>query len=99
MGYSSKTTRKMLKELARDYDKYQRSLFTNLVSQTPIDTGQAQRGWKNVTQMSDVIGTGKTKVVIRNDVPYIERLDGNPGWSGQAPKGIVKPVLARVRKP
>ena len=45
---------------------------------------------------SKVIEKGGKKIVIRNDVPYIERLD--KGWSAQA-RAIVKPVLNRTRKP
>lgn len=99
MGYSSKTTKKLLKEIARDYDSYQRKLFTNLVSGTPIDTGDAQRGWKNVFDISKLIlsGSRNKKVVIKNDVPYIERLD--KGSSRQASKGIVKPAFNKTRKP
>lgn len=97
MGFSSKTTKELMKEIARDYDKYQRRLFTNLVSSTPIDTGQAQRGWRSVFEMSKLIMTGGKKVVIRNNIPYIERLD--KGSSRQAPNGIVKPVLNQTRKP
>lgn len=96
MGISTKAGKQLLKEIARDYNEYQQRLFTNLVSQTPIRSGQAQRGWKEVAKMGDVIKQGGKKVVIRNDVPYIERLD--KGWSAQA-RAIVKPVLDRTRKP
>jgi hypothetical protein len=94
--FKTKATKQLEKEMARDYDKYQRNLFLNLVKDTPIDTGQAQKGWKNVSDMSDLLGTGKTKVVIRNDVPYIQRLD--EGHSSQAPKGYVEKVIKRVKK-
>ena len=97
MGISTKAGKLLLKEIARDYNEYQTRLFTNLVSSTPIDTGQAQRGWKQVEKMGKVIEAGGKKIVIRNDIPYIERLD--KGWSGQASNGIVKPVLNRTRKP
>ena len=96
MGISTKAGKLLLKEIARDYNNYQKRLFTNLVSQTPIASGQAQRGWKEKAKMGDVIKQGDKKVVIRNDIPYIERLD--KGWSSQA-KAIVKPVLNRTRKP
>tara|TARA_R110000796_G_scaffold37011_5_gene93688 strand:- start:1023 stop:1316 length:294 start_codon:yes stop_codon:yes gene_type:complete len=97
MAIFNKATNDVLKEIAIDYDKYQQRLFSNLVSSTPIDTGNAQRGWKNVSEMSKLIGTGKKAVVIRNDIAYIQRLDD--GYSRQAPKGIVGPVLNKTRKP
>ena len=97
MAIFYKATNDVLKEIAIDYDKYQQRLFSNLVSSTPIDTGNAQRGWKNVSEMSKLIGTGKKAVVIRNDIAYIQRLDD--GHSRQAPKGIVGPVLNKTRKP
>jgi hypothetical protein len=99
MGYSSKTTKKLLKEIAHDYNQYQDKLFANLVRGTPIDTGDAQRGWKNVFEISKLIlsGSKNKKVIIKNDVPYIERLD--KGSSRQASKGIVKPAFNKTRKP
>ena len=96
MGISTKAGKQLLKEIARDYNDYQKRLFTNLVSQTPIASGQAQRGWKETEKMGKVIEKGGKKIVIRNDVPYIERLD--KGWSPQT-RAIVKPVLNRTRKP
>jgi len=52
---------------------------SSVVPRTPIDTGRARRGWQ--TRRSD----------IRNDVPYIKRLEG--GYSRQAPKGFVKQAV------
>ena len=96
MGISTKAGKKLLKEIARDYNEYQDRLFTKLVTLTPIATGQAQRGWKNVEKMGKVIEKGAKKIVIRNNIPYIERLDN--GWSRQA-KAIVKPAINKTRKP
>jgi len=96
MGISTKAGKKLLKEIARDYNEYQERLFTKLVTLTPIDTGQAQRGWKNVEKMGKVIEQGGKKIVIRNNIEYIERLD--KGYSRQA-KAIVKPAINKTRKP
>jgi HK97 gp10 family phage protein len=54
---------------------------------TPIKTGNARRNWtKQVTE---------TKAVIKNKVPYIERLEA--GASRQAPQGILKPTLTQIK--
>ncbi len=93
----TKATRKIEKDIARDYDVYQDRLFRDLVRKTPIDTGQAQRGWKQIQKMGNLIGSSKKAVVIRNDVPYIQRLD--EGHSSQAPKGYVENIIRTTRKP
>ncbi len=94
--FKSKTTKRLFKEIGHDLDKYQDRLQRNLVRLTPIDTGHAQKGWRKTAKMSDVLGSGKDKVIIRNDVDYIERLD--KGWSRQAPHGIVNPAIQQTRK-
>lgn len=55
---------------------------TSVRSKTPIDTGRARRGWQKRTKE------------IRNDVPYIGRLEG--GYSRQAPKGFVDQALRQT---
>lgn len=50
-----------------------------VVPRTPIDTGKARRGWQ------------KRRSEIRNDVPYIGKLE--TGYSRQAPRGFVKQAL------
>ncbi len=97
MAFRSKATRKLESEISHGLDKYQQQLMLNLVRGTPIDTGNAQKGWKETAEMSKVLGTGTSKIVIRNDVEYIQRLD--EGHSRQAPRGIVQPALQRTRKP
>lgn len=52
---------------------------------TPIDTGRARRGWQKRTKE------------IRNDVPYIRRLEN--GYSSQARNGFVnQAVTATINK-
>jgi len=64
-------------------DDIQEEVLTTLQSEikkrTPIDTGQARRGWKKRTDS------------VRNDVPYIGRLER--GYSRQAPKGFTKQAI------
>jgi len=95
--FKSKATRQTEKDIAHDYDNYQTRLFRELVRKTPIDTGQAQRGWKEIQDMGKLIGTNKKAVIIRNDVAYIQRLD--EGHSSQAPKGFVEKTIKQTRKP
>lgn len=97
MAKQTKASKQLDKEIARSYDSYQGRLFRALVSATPIDTGQAQRGWKEVKDMSKLVGTNKKAIVIRNDVAYIQRLD--EGHSSQQPKGFVKQTINKTRKP
>jgi len=96
-NFKTKAAKKLDQEIGHALDKYQQELFKNLVRLTPIDTGQAQKGWREISKMSALLDTNKTRVVIRNDVPYIQRLDD--GYSKQAPQGIVKPALQKTRKP
>lgn len=97
MAKKTKASKQIEKEIAHSYKEYQDRLFRGLVSATPIDTGQAQRGWKEVKQMSKIAGTNKKEIIIRNDVPYIQRLD--EGHSSQQPKGFVKQTINKTRKP
>lgn len=55
---------------------------TAVVPRTPIDTGKARRGWR------------ARKTEIRNDVPYIGKLE--TGYSRQAPNGFVRQALSRT---
>lgn len=56
-----------------------------VVPRTPIDTGRARRGWQKRTSE------------IRNDVPYIAKLES--GYSRQAPNGFVNQALKEtIRK-
>lgn len=59
---------------------------TQVAGRTPIDTGRARRGWQQ-----------RSKQVVENDVPYINRLE--KGYSRQAPNGFVRQgITAAVKK-
>lgn len=60
---------------------------------TPVRTGRAQRGWK---QVSEFKFNKTSQIVIRNDVPYIGVLD--KGSSKQAPNGIVDPAIQEINR-
>lgn len=53
-----------------------------VVPRTPIATGRARRGWQ------------ARKTEIRNDVPYIGKLE--TGYSRQAPSGFVQQALSQT---
>lgn len=62
-------------------DEYQ----SQVRRRTPIDTGRARRGWQKRTKE------------IRNEVPYIRRLEN--GYSSQARNGFVnQAVTATINK-
>lgn len=61
------------------------TLSSEIRRRTPIDTGRARRGWQN------------RKTEVRNDVPYIRRLEN--GYSSQARQGFTQQaVRATVNK-
>jgi fumarate hydratase class II len=64
-------------------------LAKHIADATPIDTGEAMRGWKT----ADING----EVTILNEVPYIAIL--NQGHSQQAPAHFVEKVLLQYGKP
>jgi len=80
-----------------------------IIRMTPVDTGRARSNWFiGMSVGSEVNATNKrrgpayinkelpsdllnNKVYLYNNLPYIERLEY--GYSGQAPKGIVRVSL------
>ena len=95
-SFSNKAMRQLSREIGHDLDQYQQRLFQNLVRETPIDTGAAQKSWKNVKDMSSLVNTGRNAIVIRNDIPYIQRLD--EGHSSQQPRPFVKRTIDNTRR-
>jgi len=95
-SFTNKAMRQLAREIGHDADQYQQKLFRNLVRETPIDTGNAQKGWRNVKDMSSLVDTNRTAIVIRNDVPYIQRLD--EGHSSQQPMPFVKKTIDNTRR-
>lgn len=81
-----KEIQEQVKKLVSDI---QETYQSEVRKRTPIDTGNARRGWQKRTKSGNA--------VIENQVPYIERLEG--GYSRQAPRGFVnQAVNATVRK-
>jgi hypothetical protein len=52
--------------------------------ETPVDTGQARRGWR------------RKKQGVLNNVEYIEYLED--GHSKQAPSGIARPTIKEINR-
>ena len=84
--------RRIISELRKDVKKelsgFGEDLLKNLKAYTPILKGRARRGW--------VKSESENKVKIRNNVPYIERLDANYSKQTRG-RGIVKPAVAQTR--
>ena len=62
-------------------------VFKTIKRLTPVRSGRARRGWKFKKKSN-------AHYNVRNDVPYINRLDG--GSSQQARKGMTRPALSEV---
>lgn len=76
----------MLKKVVDDeLDALSTTLASEIRKRTPIDTGRARSGWQ------------KRKDEVRNEVPYIRRLEN--GYSSQARRGFTQQaVTATVNK-
>lgn len=95
MGDSRKTRRELENEISRDFSQFASEFVTNLRATTPIQSGNARRGWVN--KYNNSVGKSTRFEVAANHVPYIGPLD--TGTSRQAPRGIVKPAFDKTRKP
>jgi hypothetical protein len=83
---SKEVIRELELKIGVDANSFIRNFRDDIIETTPVRTGRAKSGWKQVdTYKPD----GKTRTVIVNRVPYIGVLD--QGASKQAPNGIVEP--------
>ena len=73
-------------DLAKKVRSISNDLFTSLKKFTPVRSGRA----RNACRKQD----GRFKFTIRNNVPYIGRLDD--GYSNQSPKGMTRPAVREV---
>lgn len=76
------------RELDRVISKVADDTIRIAVSKTPIDQGQARRGWR----LEDA---GRDKRIV-NRVSYIDLLE--KGRSKQAPRGILGPTIRDVQR-
>lgn len=80
------------KNIIKDIDKKSKNFISAVMDdvkrvaadETPVDTGQAQRGWRRKGQ--DVL----------NNVEYITHLED--GHSKQAPSGIARPTIKEINR-
>jgi hypothetical protein len=84
------------RQVGRALEREKESLMTKIaddtksiaVSKTPIDQGQARRGWRLESSF-------RMKRIV-NRVPYIDLLE--KGRSKQAPNGILGPTIREISK-
>ena len=84
------------RQVSRSLEREKESLMTKIaedtksvaVSKTPIDQGQARRGWR-------LESSHRVKRIV-NRVPYIDLLE--KGRSKQAPNGILGPTIREISK-
>ncbi len=74
------------RDLAKQVRSISNDLFNSLKRLTPVRSGRARAGWRK--------RDGRMKFTIRNNVPYIGRLDD--GYSNQSPKGMTRPAVREV---
>jgi hypothetical protein len=70
------------------------SMLRELEEATPVDTGLAKASW---TEEIHTQNDGKKVAILRNSVPYIQRL--NMGSSKQAPKYFIERIALKYGKP
>jgi hypothetical protein len=84
-------------------------VFSNIIQMTPVDTGRARGNWQctigapftgeddtgDVLKMQNTLPRRAGSVVyLTNNVPYIRKLEYIPGYSRQAPAGMVRVSVA-----
>ena len=72
-----------------DFESVIVEFFHDVVQNTPVRTGYAQDGW-------DYEFEDENNARVWNDVAYISYLEA--GWSSQAPNGMVRPALDKLRQ-
>lgn len=79
---------KIIKDFNNKSDKFIKAVMDDVNEvakrETPIDTGQARRGWR------------RNKKDVVNNVEYITELED--GHSKQAPSGIARPTLKEINR-
>ena len=89
---SVKNTRQVSNSLEKEKEKLMNLIAQDTLatarSKTPIDKGQARRGWR--------LHSSYREKNIVNRVPHIEALEN--GHSKQAPNGILGPTVREISK-
>lgn len=76
-----RTVNRIVREISDD-------LRDELKRRTPVDTGKAQRGWKQRHR--------RNRSTVSNRVKYIQRLED--GHSKQAPQGFVDQSINKIKR-
>lgn len=100
MTKARKTMSELNRQISNDLRAFATEYFHQLQTTTPIRTGRARQGWRNI-YTGKPLGTGGVIPLAKNDVEYIGVLDGRSPrgfWSSQAPQGIINPALKKTRK-
>lgn len=89
---SVKNTRRVVRSLEREKEAFHTRVAYDILevarSKTPIDKGQARRGWRLENRY-------RAKNIV-NRVPHIEALER--GHSKQAPNGILGPTVREITR-
>ena len=75
-----KELEKLVKDVAND-------TYAFAKANTPVRSGNARKNWTEKTS--------KSNFEVKNNVPYIERLD--KGYSRKAPNGITMPTISQIK--
>jgi len=90
ISISVKGTKQVVNSLEKEKEKLINQIAQDTLvtarSKTPIDKGQARRGWR-------LESTFKQKKIV-NRVPHIDALEN--GHSKQAPNGILGPTVREI---
>jgi len=85
-------TRQAMRHLEREKDALHTRVANDILeiarSKTPIDKGQARRGWR-------LENKSRSKHIV-NRVPHIDALEN--GHSKQAPNGILGPTVREITR-
>jgi len=85
-------TRQVMRSLEREKENFMTRVANDILeiakSKTPIDKGQARRGWR--------LESSYRQKSIVNRVPHIEALE--QGHSKQAPNGILGPTVREITR-
>ena len=84
----SRTMSRLEREKDRFIDRVAKDIKDVAFKTTPIDKGQARRGWRLESAFNE-------KRIV-NRVPYIDLLE--KGRSKQAPKGILGPTVREISR-
>jgi len=85
-------TRQAMRSLEREKETFHTRVANDILevarSKTPIDKGQARRGWRSENRYREIS--------IVNRVPHIDALE--KGHSKQAPNGILGPTVREISR-